>query len=219
MKRIKENVFVGRLYDGFKYNLEKAQDRLNKAVNAIRECEISMDSVSSIKEKITEGWLRKFIDEAKAQYMGETFIPSALKNRDNEVFEELFNKAESQASIIREILNEYHISLKMDSKGKVWFTESEVKEYLQKECTVIVPEQMRQYYTKIGELHEALDGVKAFEQENGLKPFSVDGFNHFTTTGAFVMHEDLISHLRKGMISNEDFADMMLRGVIGYKNT
>ena len=157
---------------------EDARDELNRAVQEIRANEIKINSVDDLKAVTTPGWLRSYIDNAKEAYLGNGgFVPYAIRERDIQEFERVYQANERPITKAASILAEHPYKLNMTADGRFFFSEKEIREEATKRATMLFTDEDKECYALLGEIVEAINKLTAWEREHDWLPFSTKGIS------------------------------------------
>lgn len=149
---------------------------LRAAVDELRENRYPVKTASDVLD-INAETVRAFIEEGKADYLSridDKFFPQELLDAALNSFDKALNACVEAANTIYGILGHYSgVSLKMDSKGRVWFAEKELQAFIQEKCTERFTPEEKQYYELLGNVVDSLNALLDFEKQQGWVKFSL----------------------------------------------
>lgn len=163
--------------------LKKEQAQAETDINAIRAAVYVLRKnrypvkTSSDVQTINAETVKAFIEEGKADYLmriDDKFFPQELLDTALSSFDKALKACVDAANTIYGILGHYSgVSLKMDSKGRVWFNEKELQAFIQEKCTERFTPEDKQYYELVGNVVDALNALLDFEKKQGWVKFSL----------------------------------------------
>ena len=176
MKKLPKTIIVEHNRKAHQDAFDGQQAILQENVKAISELmNLKIESVEQL-EGITPEWLDGEILKSKNNLKmifgaGGGFIPEQVSSQFSDNYEEIRFKAQKPIASIQSALDfckQKNVGIKIDSNGKPWLNEKEVKENIEKASTYTFTEEDSAYYTLLGNVFDALNEVRKYEKQNGL---------------------------------------------------
>ena len=192
-----------------KERLEKAyakkQERLQEATAKISELRnLKLETVEQL-ETISKEWLEEEICKSKKNLntlLGSSggFIPAGIAKQFADEYERVRRECQEPIDIITDSLawcREAGISVKMDSKGRPWLSEKDVKEAVEREATHTFSEAEMEYYEHFQAIFEAMDALQAYESENGFDPSDLQNVTADRFLSCYIIDLDTLKVRKK----------------------
>lgn len=204
MKNLPKSLVNQLTMENLQKEYDRKQDLLQKSVAEIsRLRNISISSVEQF-EVISHKWIEDEISKSKESLktvFGDNggFIPAGISKQFDDEYNRVRQECFGHIDGIIDIRNwcEAHgIGIKIDSKGRPWLNEKDVKEAVLKEATRTFSEEERHYYTLLGDLFASLNEIHRYEKLQGMAHASFDAILHeenlariVTTETSVKLHE------------------------------
>lgn len=178
MKQLPRKVILSEAKERAEETFEKKQSILQDAVAKISELRnVKIRTVEQL-EAISHEWLEGEISKSKSNLyslFGSAggFIPSGISRQFSDEYERVRNDCYSPIETIVSCVawcKEKGIGLKIDSQGRPWLNEKDVKNAVEQLATHTFSEEERAYYERFQAIFEAMDALRAYESENGFEP-------------------------------------------------
>ena len=158
------------ILDGRQANLQKSVQELSELMN------ITISSVEQL-ECINPEWLeekiRKSESNLRAVLGADTFIPAGISKQFADNYSEVRQKASSPVENIVDVLaylKENGIGIKIDSKGRPWLNEKDVKAKIEEKATFQFSESDKEAYPYFAAVFEALNELLKFQKAKKYAP-------------------------------------------------
>lgn len=187
--------------------------KLRESVDRLRWASVDVSSPEAI-HKVSDSDIDNRIEEIKRDYSKQatTLILGADKVAEAMTrYDELAGELKSHVSTIHRILGRYDgVSIKVDSKGKVWFDEKQLKSFIEAKCTTLYNDIHKKYYSLLGQVVDALESLREFETGNQLHPLSDCIINDIRNP----MSNLYDYKQEKFMLNRSIFSDMLRNGYV-----
>ena len=176
MKKLPKSIVNQLAMERLQKEFDNKQELLQKHVAEIsRLRNMSISSVEQL-EAISHKWLEDEI--AKSQENLRTifhasggFVPAGISEQFNDEYnrvrKECFSHIDEIANI-RDWCKVRGIGIKIDSKGRPWLNEKDVKEAILKESSHTFSEEEKHYYELLANLFDAINEIHRYEESKGL---------------------------------------------------
>lgn len=177
MKNLPKKIFLDDVKESLETSYNKKQDSLQNATAKIAELRnLKIETVEQL-ESISPEWLENEINKSKqnlSTIFGTSggFIPSGISKQFSDEYERVRRECKDPIETITGHLlwcKDKGIGIKIDSKGRPWFNEKDVKESVEREATHCFSETEIEYYQHFQAIFEAMDGLRSYESENGFE--------------------------------------------------
>ena len=223
MKKLPKKI----LFDDTKERLEKEynekQDSLQEAAAKISELRnLKIESVEQL-EGISFDWLEKEISKSKNNLntlFGSSggFIPAGISKQFSDEYERVRRECNDPIDKITDIVawcKRKGIGIKMDSKGRPWLNEKDVKEKVEREATHTFSEEEEEYYGYFQAIFEAMDTLRRYESSHGLESSNLQGILADRFIACFHFDEKTCKTIYKPyQYSPEEYYKLICWGVI-----
>jgi hypothetical protein len=138
-------------------------------IGKIRSKGIAIKTEEDLR-KFTPGYVRAQIADSKKKRLQDTqFLPLAIRKREESEFREMENELVPLADAIQGLLNQipFKIHLGADDKD-IYFNAEDVDKYITEQCTMQVPEDIRQYYNELQKVCEAWGNLRGWAKDHGF---------------------------------------------------
>lgn len=178
MKKLPKKIILSDVKESVEKTFSEKQTFLQDAVAKISELRnLKFESVEQL-ESVSKKWLEAEINQSKQNLntmFANTggFIPAGISKQFSDEYERVKKECQAPINTIKGTLawcKEKGIGLKIDSKGRPWLNEKDVKEAVEREATHTFSDGEMEYYEHFQAIFEAMDALRRFESENGYEP-------------------------------------------------
>lgn len=176
MKNLPKSLVNQLAMENLQKEYDKKQELLQKYVAEIsRLRNLSISSVEQL-EAISHKWLEDEITKSQENLrtvFGSSggFIPAGISKQFDDEYNRVRQECFGHIDGIVEIRNwckDRGIGIKIDSKGRPWLNEKDVKEAVNREASRTFSEEERHYYTLLGNLFASLNEIHRYETLQGM---------------------------------------------------
>lgn len=180
MKELPKSYFRQDVAEKEQGNWNECQASLQKSVQELSELMNTTFSSVEQLEGVTPEWLEDQISKSESNLRtvlgAGTFIPAGISKQFAEKYEEIRSKAAGPVEHIVTMLaylKENGISLKMDSKGRPWLNEKEVKAKIEETATYRFTESDKEAYPYFAAVFESINELLKFERAKNYVPCEI----------------------------------------------
>ena len=180
MKELPKSYFRQDVAEKEQGNWNERQASLQKSVQELSELMNTTFSSVEQLEGVTPEWLEDQISKSESNLRtvlgAGTFIPAGISKQFAEKYEEIRSKAAGPVEHIVTMLaylKENGISLKMDSKGRPWLNEKEVKAKIEETATYRFTESDKEAYPYFAAVFESINELLKFERAKNYVPCEI----------------------------------------------
>ena len=183
MKKLPKKVILANVKERLEETYTKKQDSLQEATAKISELRnLKIETVEQL-EKVSKEWIEEEITKSKKNLntvFGSSggFIPAGIAKQFSDEYERVRRDCQQPIDTITAHLawcKEKGIGIKMDSKGRPWLNEKDLKEVVEREATHTFSEEETEYYEHFQAIFEAMDALQDYESKNGFEPSNLQG--------------------------------------------
>lgn len=176
MKVLPKKIFREDVAKQHSEKLEEEQERFQKSVADLSEAmNMTFPDVAAL-EAINEEWLKDQISKSKKSLKsifgaGGGFIPAGISKQFEQNYTDIKNKALPLVNSIvwyMDDLKKKGIKVKVDSKGRPWLDEKDVKASVEAAATYTFSDAQREAWVSIVTACEALDEWRKYEKANNF---------------------------------------------------
>lgn len=164
--------------------LENAQEKCDNVQEILQKYVMDLSGLMNIRfesfeqlEGATPKWLDDQIEKSKTSLRavfgaGGGFIPSGISKQFADNYADIRNRALPIIDGIQANLKwckTKGIGIKIDSKGKPWLNEKDVKEAVTKYAEYTFSEDQNTYYTLLCKVFGSIDEICSYEESQGLE--------------------------------------------------
>lgn len=159
-------------YDEKQVVLQEATDTISRTLNIKLE---SIEQLKGINEEWVDSLIAKSRDNLKSVLgMGTgSFIPAGISKQFSDEYTRVRRECEDPIATITGVIDwceSKGIGLKIDSKGRPWLNEKDVREQVEREATISFSAEQLAYYEHFQHIFESMDALRSYERENGYLP-------------------------------------------------
>lgn len=148
--------------------LVQQESSLLSCIKRIREKGFNFETVDEIKN-FTPDFIRVQIADVKRKRLQDSqFIPLAIKKREESEFRELEKELVPLADSVQSQLASIPCKIHIGKDGKIFMDEKDLDAYLKKECTMMIPVDIRLYYDELQKVCEAWNNLCTWANEHGF---------------------------------------------------
>lgn len=183
MKKLPKKIFLTDVKERLEGEISKKQESLQRATAKLSELRnMRIESVEQL-EGISPEWLEGEISKSKQNLsivFGNSggFIPHGIAKQFSDEYERVRRDCQDPMETIAGHLawcKKNGIGIKIDSKGRPWLNEKDVKELVEREATHTFSEAEVEYYAYFQAIFEAMDALRAYESQNGFTASNLQG--------------------------------------------
>ena len=180
MKKSPKTYFLENTANDLREKWERRQEAFQNAVATL--CELTNTTFTSADqlEAVNIDWVNKQISRSqqslKSILGAGCFIPAGISKQFETNYKEIRDRISGPVNTISAImksLKDDGIKVKVDSKGRPWFDEKDVKAIVDKAATYTFPDVHREGYQYVQKVIEALNELRRFEKANGFAPSNI----------------------------------------------
>lgn len=156
---------------------KKAQldiEKVRKAVARLKWAELPVGSDQELRElshEKVDARIENAISEWKAQAAKMLLDPKSVDTA-LERYEETRQELTKHVDTLNSIMSEYKgVSFKIDSKGRPWFNEKELDNFIKESSTYFFTEVDKKYYNALGHMIDGFNELLTIEKDNSLLSF------------------------------------------------
>lgn len=176
MKALAKKVFREDFAREEQARWDKRQKIFQKEVAALSELmNITFERVEEL-ETVNAEWLDGQIEHSKKNIKSMlgvgSFIPSGISKQFNDNYEDIRHRAITHVddiASVMEYLKEQGVKVKIDSKGRPWFDEKDVKEKVNTYATYTFSDAHREAFQYLLAISDALNAWRKFEKDKGYQ--------------------------------------------------
>ena len=176
MKTLPKSVFLEDVARREKEKWEGIQSTLQKSVSELSELmNMTFGKVEDL-EAVSIEWLNAQIEQSrknlKSVLGAGSFIPKGISKQFDENYNDIREKAAQPVEgIVNTLvfLKEHGVSIKIDSHGRPWLNEKEVKAKVEASANYTFPDSQREAYTYLQAIVEAIVSLRKYEKEKNLE--------------------------------------------------
>lgn len=157
-------------YDEKQVVLQEATETISRTLNIKLE---SVEQLKSISEEWVDSLIAKSQDNLKSVLGAGSFIPAGISKQFSDEYTRVRRECEDPIATITGVVDwceSKGIGLKIDSKGRPWLNEKDVRESVEQEATISFSAEQIAYYERFQHIFESMDDLRAYERENGYQP-------------------------------------------------
>lgn len=164
--------------------LENAQEKCDTVQGILQKNAMDLSELMNIRftsfeelDEVSPIWLDDQIKKSKNSLKavfgaGGGFIPTGISKQFEDNYADVRNRAlpiiyNVQASL--QWCKTKGIGIKIDSKGKPWLNEKDVKEAVTKYAEYTFSEDQNTYYTLLCKVFESIDEIHSYEKSKGME--------------------------------------------------
>ena len=205
MKKLPKKIFLTDVKERLEETYNKRQEILQIATAKLSQLRnLRIESVEQL-EGISPEWLEEEISNSKKNLttiFGNSggFIPAGISKQFSDEYERVRRECQDPIETITGSLawcRENGIGIKIDSKGRPWLNEKDVKELVEREATHTFSEAEVEYYAYFQAIFEAMDALRAYESQNGFRPSDLQGVVTDRFLACFTFDNDTCKTIRR----------------------
>lgn len=157
-------------YDEKQVVLQEATETISRTLNIKLE---TVDELKGINEEWLDNLITKSRDNLKSVLGAVSFIPAGINKQFSDQYTRVRRECEDPIATITGVIDWCEtkgIGLKIDSKGRPWLNEKDVREQVEREATISFSAEQLAYYEHFQHIFESMDALRAYERENGYQP-------------------------------------------------
>ena len=161
---------VQESYEEKQVVLQEATATISQRLNIKLE---SVDQLKGINEEWVDSLIAKSQDNLKSVLGAGSFIPSGISKQFSDEYTRVRRDCEDPIATITGVIDwceSKGIGFKIDSKGRPWLNEKDVREAVEREATFSFSAEQIAYYEHFQAIFESMDSLRAYECQNGLQP-------------------------------------------------
>ena len=223
MKKLPKKVVLEDRKAKIREKFEEKQDVLQRATARLSELRnLNIETVEQL-EGISLDWLEDEIAKSKknlSMIFGSSggFIPAGISRQFSDEYERVRMECRNPIAIITGTLDwcrQNGIGIKIDSKGRPWLNEKDVKELVDREATHTFSAQETEYYEYFQAIFDAMDTLRQYESENGFEPSNLQGVMNERLLACFYIDQETMKPIRKAyQFSPEEYLTQIMWGRI-----
>lgn len=227
MKKLPKKIILSDVKERVEKTFSEKQSRLQEAAAKISELRnLKFESVEQL-EGVSKKWLEAEINQSKQNLntMFATtggFIPAGISKQFSDEYERVKKECQTPINTIKDTLTwckEKGIGLKIDSKGRPWLNEKDVKETVEREATYTFSSDEAEYYEYFQAIFEAMDALQRYESQNGFKPSNLQRVMSERLIACFHIDQDTLKeHKRPYQFTPEEYLGQIKWGNIFRKS-
>lgn len=183
--------------------VEAKRQSINQCIDTLRAEGIELTTIEQVKA-VSPDWLRSYIDAAKNEYFGgiTNFVPNSIRQQNEQEFEQVYTTCQPVATHLNTTLsNITEYGYYLDRNGTFWFNTKDINAAAEKAATRVFSPLEREYYSKLGDVIDAVAALHKWEKGNGFVAIS----------------EELLSHIIQKNLTQEEYIHYLDMGRIGVK--
>ena len=226
MKKLPNKILRADVKKHLEEEYSKKQDLLQGAAAKISELRnLKIETVEQL-EAINNKWLENEIDKSKknlSTIFGTSggFIPAGISKQFSDEYERVRRECQNPIDMIKLTLawcKTKGIGIKMDSKGRPWLNEKDVKEAVEREATHCFSEEEKEYYEYFQAIFEAMDALRSYESKNGFESSDLQTVVTNRFLSCFIINPDTMQqHSKPYQYTPEEYFTALCSGRIFRK--
>lgn len=176
MKVLSKSVFLEDVARMEKEKWERIQSSLQKSVSELSDLTNTTFGKVEDLEAVSIEWLNYQIEHSRKNLKtvlgAGCFIPAGISRQFDANYNDIKEKATGPVNgIVSSLafLKEHGVSIKIDSHGRPWLNEKEVREKVKASATYKFPDNQREAYTYFQAIVEAIVSLRKYEKEQNLE--------------------------------------------------
>lgn len=213
---LKDTLVNQQNVESFINDVERDRKTLNECIATMRKNELDVNTVDDLMTITAKGYLRKFIDDAKAAYFGglNTFTPREIKADISAKFEKIFNANIDAVTTAAKIIANNPYTMNVTSDGRFFFSEKEIKDAAVKKSTRTFTPEEKEYYRLMGNVIDSMAEMTRWEEVHKWTPFSKQGVS-LPVMGGGLVFTNLFTIYQQGF-TPDYYAALLSKGFFGY---
>ncbi len=149
-------------------NVQQLLESLKKAVKAIRDKGISINSEKDLRG-FTVDYVHTQVAISRKKRLEDTpFLPSSIKRNEERQFAVMEKELVTVAESLQGLLAQISFPICFDTDNEPFFDPDKVESYISEKSSVPVPEYVRQYYAELQKVCKAWNELSKWTLANGL---------------------------------------------------